>query len=304
MGGEVAGMPGQELFRSVGWHVPIAVGVGAFTLVIARIADRWMRRMQLGRRAAARMARFAGFAPLAVGWAMAAVLVVAALDRTLLVSHLSLPDTVVGTALVIAELAIAAMLALGLFARVAAGGLIVLVVWSFAQFGVPAVENVFFLGVGFFLFVWGRGRFALGAVFSRIVFAMDTAHMKPVALSVLRIMTGAALLWAGIGVFLHPDVRLAALAAGTDPLVVIRDFWPSLDAGLLVFVCAAGELTAAFLLLFGWLLRPAALCLAVLFAVAALFPSAGGFVGHLPYMVVFLGFVLLGKSAERAERLM
>lgn len=293
-------------FRSFGWHVPAASVAGLLVLVAARLVDGRLRRLQFGRAAAVSLARTAPFVPLAVGGATAVVLTVSALGRTLLAPHLPVPDTASGTALVIAQLAIAAALVLGLFTRVAAGGLIVLAVWSFALHGVPAIENLFFLGVGFFLFVWGRGRFALGAVFSRIVFAMDTAHMKPVALSVLRIVTGLALLWAGIDKLWHPELHLALIAshAAWNPLVIIRaTLWPGLGEHLYLFIVAAIELTIALLVLAGWLLRPLAAFLAVLFCLSAIFLPVSDLIGHLPYIAVFAGFALIGKSVERSDRL-
>lgn len=304
VGGEVGETP--AFFRSFGWHIPIAFVAVVCTLVAARLIDGRLRRLQFGRSAASSLARAAPFVPLAIGIATAVVLVVAALSRTLLAPHLPLPDTESGTALVIAQLAIAAALVLGLFARAAAGGLIVLVVWSFALHGLPAVENLFYLGVGFFLFVWGRGRLALGAVFSRIVFAMDTAHMKPVALSVLRIVTGLALLWAGIDKLWHPELHLALIAghAAWNPLVILRaTVLPALSENLYLFMIAAVEITIALLVLAGWLLRPLAAFLAVLFCVSAIFLPLFDLLGHLPYIAVFLGFVLVGKSVERSDRL-
>ncbi|TAK05595.1 DoxX family membrane protein [Patescibacteria group bacterium] len=304
VGGAVGETP--AFFRSFGWHIPIAIVAALLVLVAARIVDGWLRRLQFGRGASVSLARTAPFVPLAVGLATAVVLAVSALGRTLLAPHLALPDTSSGTALVIAQLVIAALLVLGLFARVAAGGLIVLVVWSFALHGVPAVENLFFLGVGFFLFVWGRGRLALGAVFSRIVFAMDTAHMKPVALSVLRIVTGLALLWGGIDKLWHPELHLALIAAHAawNPLVILRStIWPALSENLYLFMIAAVEIVIACLLLTGWLLRPLAAFLALLFCVSAIFLPVSDLTGHLPYIAVFLGFVLIGKSVERSDRL-
>ncbi len=293
-------------FRSFGWHIPIAVAAAACVLVAARFFDAWLRRLQFGRSAVQSLTRVAQFLPLLIGIAVAAVLVASALSRTLLAPHLPLPDTGSGTALVIVQLVIAAALILGLFARLAAGGLIVLVVWSFALHGLPAVENIFYIGIGLFLFVWGRGRLALGAVFSRIVFAMDTAHMKPVALSVLRIVTGLALLWSGIDALWHPEFHLALLAANAawNPLVVIRStIWPALSENLYVFLFAAAEITFACLMLTGWLLRPVAVVLAVAFCVSAIFLPGTELLGHLPYIAVFLGFVVIGKSVERADRL-
>ncbi|MEK7073592.1 MAG: hypothetical protein AAB974_04135 [Patescibacteria group bacterium] len=292
--------------NSFGWHIPIALVAAILTLVAARFIDGRLRRLQFGRGAASSLARTAPFVPLGIGIATAAVLVVAALSRTLLAPHLPLPDTESGTALVIVQLAVATALVLGLFARAAAGGLIVLVVWSFALHGIPAVENLFYLGVGFFLFVWGRGRLALGAVFSRIVFAMDTAHMKPVALSVLRIVTGLALLWGGIDKLWHPELYLAAIAAHAawNPLVVIRStVWPALSENLYLFMIATVEMTIACLLLTGWLLRPLAAVLVVMFIIPAIFLPFSDVIGLLPYIAVFLGFFLIGKSVERSDRL-
>lgn len=304
----VAGAVGETpgFFRGFGWHVPIAFAAAALALVVARLADAWVRRLQFGRGLAASLMRTAPYVPLCIGIAVAAVLTASALSRSLLAPHLALPDTGSGTALVVVQLAIAAALILGLFTRLAAGGLIVLAVWSFALHGVAAVENVFFLGVGFFLFVWGRGRFALGAVFSRIVFAMDTAHMRPVALSVLRVVTGVTLLWAGIDKLWHPELHLALIASHADwnPLVIIRaTVWPALSENLYLFVVAAIELTIALLVLAGWLLRPLAALLVILFCLSAIFLPISDLVGHMPYIAVFFGFFLVGKSVERSDRL-
>ncbi len=289
-----------------GWYIPIALLAVVLALVAARFIDGRLRRLQFGRGVATSLARTAPFVPLGIGLATAVVLVVSALNRTLLAPHLALPDTQSGTVLVIVQLAVAAALVLGLFARAAAGGLIVLVVWSFALHGVPAVENLFYLGVGFFLFVWGRGRLALGAVFSRIVFAMDTAHMKPVALSVLRIVTGLALLWGGIDMWWHPESSLSLIAAQAagNPLNMIRStLWPALSENLYLFLIATAEIIMACLLITGWLLRPLAVVLMVLFCVSAVFLPTAALLGRLPYIAVFLGFVLIGKSVERSDRL-
>lgn len=299
------GTGAPAFFREFGWHLPVAVLLGVLVLIAAKIIDAWLRRLQFGKTATLSLSRLAGFVPFTIGLATAVVLIASALDRALLAPHLILSDTPSGTALVIAQLAVAAALILGLFARMAAGGLIVLAVWSFAQFGLPAVENLIFIGIGLFLFVWGRGRLALGAVFSRIVFAMDTAHMKPVALSVLRIVTGIALVWGGIDKLWHPELHLAVIQGFADwnPLVLARAVWPSLGENLYVFLLAAAEITIGLLVLCGWLLRPVAALVILLFLFFSLFFPIADLIGHLPYLAVFLGFVLLGKSIERSDRL-
>ncbi len=147
---------------------------------------------------------------------------------------------------------------------------------------------------------------ALGAVFSRIVFAMDTAHMKPVALSVLRIVTGLALLWGGIDMWWHPESSLSLIAAQAagNPLNMIRStLWPALSENLYLFLIATAEIIMACLLITGWLLRPLAVVLMVLFCVSAVFLPTAALLGRLPYIAVFLGFVLIGKSVERSDRL-
>lgn len=298
-------------FRTFGLHAAVAAIGIVLALVVAKLLDRWLRAMQFGTGLSSTLARLAPWVPLPIAWATAALLVSVALNRALLAPHLVLPDTPSGTALVIAQLLTAAALALGLFTRLGAGALIVFAVWSFALFGLPAVENLMYLGVGFFLFVWGRGRLSLGAVFSRVVFAMDTAHMKPVALSVLRIVTGAALAWGAADKLIHPEFHLQLIAdhASWNPLWLIRaSVWPSLSEELYLFCAAAVEMGAALLLISGWLLRPVAGGLFLLFILSTIFLPGGelvrDLVGHLPYMGAMLAFLVLGKTVERSDRLL
>ncbi len=303
--------PAPATFASYGVHAAVAAVAIVLLLAVARLLDRWLRTMQFGSGAAAAMGRSAPWAPLVVGWSVAVVLVSVALDRALLAPHLTLPDTPSATALVVAQLLTAAAFLLGLFTRVGAGALIVFAVWSFAQFGLPAVENLLYLGIGFFLFVWGRGRLSLGAVFSRVVFAMDTAHMKPVALSVLRIVVGAALVWGAADKIIHPELHLQLLAdhPSWNPLSLIRaTVWPSLGEELYLFCAAMVEVAAGLLLMSGWLLRPVAAGLLALFVISPLFlfgrERTVDIIGHLPFMAAMLTFVLLGKTVERSDRLL
>lgn len=300
---ERTGAP-SAFFRSFHWLQVVAVLVVVAALVGAQFLDKTLRTFRFAGGLTRLVARLSPWMPTVVGVATGATLIVAGLGRTIIAPHLLAPDTILGTVLVVVELLAGVALVLGFGTRVAAGAIIALVVWGVAHFGLRGVESVAYVGVAIFLLIWGRGRLSLGSIFSRIMFALDTAHMKPVALSVMRILCGVALVWGALDKVLHPEFHFVLLDIfENNPYSFAQLMLPSLSKEVYLLMMASVEMTLGLLLVTGWMLRATALVLAGTFVIFVAWFGTKDLVGHLPYIAAFLTFVVLGKTVERQERL-
>ncbi len=293
-----------EFFRSFHWLQVVAVFVIIAALVGARFLDKTLRTFRFAGGLTRLIARLSPWMPTLVGVATGITLILAGLDRTILAAHLVAPDTLLGTVLVVAELLAGVALVLGFGTRLAAVAAIGLVVWGVAHFGLRGVESVAYVGVACFLLVWGRGRLSLGSIFSRIMFALDTAHIKPVALSIMRILCGVALVWGALDKVIHPEFHMALLGLfENNPYAFAQLLLPSLSQEVYLLIMASVEMTLGLLLVTGWMLRATALLLAMTFVGFVTMFGWADLVGHLPYIAAFLTFAVLGKTVERHEQL-
>lgn len=289
-------------FRSWQWQFIPAFLACVITLVLFQRADHWLRSLQFGRLFTVTASRIRPWAPTIVGLITAGGVLSAAFQRTALAPDLVVPDTTLGTMIVLVEFGIAVALVLGFGVRIAAVALIGIAVWSFAFAGLLAVQNMVYIGLGIFLLLWGRGRLSLGAAFSQIMFSFDTAHMRPVALSVLRILTGVTLLWAGIDKLVHPELHMALLSAFSEnPYTFLHVLAPWVSRDTYLLSMATGEITLSLLLVTGWLLRCVALFLLATFVVFTIWFGWKDLIGHLPFIAAFLVFLSFGRTQERQE---
>lgn len=299
-----AGLPPSDVFGSFHWSYAVALLIVVLVLVAARSADQLLRTFRFGGVPSRLTARLKPWISTLIGLATAVSVTSAGLNRAVLQPHLTLPDTSIGTLIVAAELLVGLCLFVGFAVRPAAVVLIGLVFWAVAHTGLRGIDTLSMVGIGVFLLVWGRGRLSLAAVFSRIVFAMDTGHMRPVALTTMRVMLGIGLLWLALDHVLHPELFDAVLQRfPNNPLQLARVLIPSLSFPTYMLCTVAVEITLGLLLVTGWLARLAALATAIVLLLLPFWFGGVEAIGHAPIISAAIAVVLLGRTAEREEDL-
>lgn len=298
------GLPESQVFRSFHWSYLVATFIVLLILIAARSVDQLLRKFRFGGVPSRLTSRLKPWIPTLIGLTTAVSVASAGLDRVVLQRHLVLPDTLTGTAIAAAELLVGLCLFIGFAVRPAAVVLIGLVFWAVAHAGLRGLDTISMIGIGVFLLVWGRGRLSLAAVFSRIVFAMDTGHMRPVALTTMRVLLGIGLLWLALDHVLHPELLDAVLQHfPNNPLQLARLIIPSLGFPTYMLCTVTVEITLGVLLITGWLARLAALTTAIVLLLLPLWFGGVEVVGHAPLVSAAIAVVLLGRTAEREEDL-
>lgn len=286
------------------WQDAIRVGpnaifeLSAAALTVTALAtilitlDRHRRR-----RAAPTLRLPADFAPTAAGILVAVSLAAAALERTLFAPALLIPDGRLGMIAVVIELAAAALLALGLFARAAAAAMVVLFIAAAVWFRAAALQFLLIPGLGIFFLACGRGRLALGSVFNRIFFAMDSEHVRPVAIIILRIVFGVALIVYGLVKALRPDLYLAELETypAAHLFVYLKLLWPALASGVYGLAVAVFYVTAGILVLAGAFLRTVGVILLFTFLLLPLALRSPALPADLVYAAAAAIFIILDR---------
>ncbi len=239
----------------------------------------------------------ADFAPTVAGILVAVSLVAAALERTLFAPTLLIPDGKLGMIAVVIELAAATLLALGLFARAAAAAMIVLFIAAAVWFRAAALQFLLIPGLGIFFLACGRGRLALGSVFNRIFFAMDSEHVRPVAIIILRIVFGVALIIFGLTKALRPDLYLGELEAYPTAhlFTYLKLLWPALAPGYYALTVAVFYVTAGILVFTGAFLRAVGVILFFAFLLLPLALRSPALPADLAYAAAAAIFIILDR---------
>lgn len=283
-----------RLFRDPGWE---NVGAAAAALVFAIAIVYLGRRRKVGPPLVV-VSALSGWVPTLVGAVAAFVMLDAALGRTLFSPDLPVPDGILGTWAIAAEICAAILVAVGLFARVGALAMLALFAAAAAWNGAATVNSLVIPGMAFFLLVWGRGRLSLGSVFGRIFYAMDSGHARPVATTAMRILAGATLVALAVGKFLRPDLHFALLDASPDanPYVYVSRVLPFLTRDWYLFLFALIEGVAGIVLAAGAFVRPVASIVLLALLLSPFLYGSAEFVYHLPLEAVMIALIVLGRD--------
>jgi uncharacterized membrane protein YphA (DoxX/SURF4 family) len=234
--------------------------------------------------------RHAGLGPLALGLHVGIALVAAAALGMLFVPSLRVVPDDEGVVLLGWELVVGVAIALGAGTRAAAVGLAILGVIAMMPFSFESIlEQVHLLGAAIFLFVVGRGRMSVDALFGQRR-SLEHETAPTVALNVLRIAMGFGIVFNALTEKLLDPGLSAQLLAERPELNVVR----ALGVGDPQFVYLAGlvELVIGVVVRSGQLTRPVMAVGAVLFTITL--PVFGWLelLGHLPYYGMMLTLFL------------
>lgn len=228
----------------------------------------------------------------------------AALQRTIFAQNLPIPDGFFGSWIVVLELLIGLAFVAGFGTRFAAVGALCLSLLSFVWFGWNTLDYLNIVGIALFLLVWGRGRGSVGALFGKLFFALDSSHVRPLALRILHSTTGLTFCFLGFQKIVRPDMHLGVLALFPDqnPFVFYQSFLPFLTANWYLLISATVEVVGGILIASGTFLRPVSALLLIPFLLYPFFFGGSEIPGHLPIIGTLLLFVLLGRRTVSAER--
>jgi uncharacterized membrane protein YphA (DoxX/SURF4 family) len=282
-----------------------APGPAVFVLVMLGAVFLCFLASRHERRTALYLSRaLASWLPPIVGIATGISVLFAALERTLFAPNLHLPDGALGTWIVLLQIAITFAFVFGIGTRIAAALTMLLSVLSVWWFGWDAFEYLNILGIAFFLFVWGRGRWSLGALFQKLFFSFDSSALRSLAVFFLHLSLGLTFCILGFEKLLRPDLHFATLALFPDhnPLLWYQSFLPFLTPNWYLLVSAMVEMCAGILIMLGIFLRPVSAVLLVPFLLYPLFFGVGEIPGHLPIIGTLLVFLLVGRQQISSRR--
>jgi len=220
-------------------------------------------------------------------------LVVAGVQRQLFVPNLSMPWTFIGGAIGLTQIVIALSFAYGVLTRAAALVLACLFPVGAVIFGpVDMLEQLHILGIAFFTAILGRGAFSFDGIL-----ALPRPRFRtwvPSAVSVLRVLAGAGMVWAGFTEKLW-NVPLAVAFLERYPF----NFMPALGFTSFSnadFAVAAGiaEVTIGALIASGFLTRLVILAAWVPFNFTLPYLGWVELVGHLPIYGIMAVLLLWG----------
>lgn len=227
------------------------------------------------------------------------------LDRHILGLNLTAPTTTLGTTAVLVELIAGALLIVGLFTRIAALGVLFLAVMSFVWYPVAdALPQIVYFGIGFFILIWGRGRFALGSVVAPLFASLRADHLRHTAYLALRLSLGITFLILAADKIIRPDLHIALVDAYAGmPYDGLMNLFGSFPIDWYVFLMALIEAALALFIIFGALLRPTAALIALLMLLSSIILGAGELAGHLPIVGALLVLVVFGPGFKKEHAL-
>jgi uncharacterized membrane protein YphA (DoxX/SURF4 family) len=234
--------------------------------------------------------KHAGLGPLALGLHVGIALMAAAVVGLLFVPSLRVHLDAEGVALLVIEFVVGAMLALGAGTRAAAIGLALLGAIAMMPFSFESIlEQVHLLGAAIFLFVVGRGRISVDALFGQRR-SIEHEQAPTVALNVLRIAMGFGIALGALTEKLLDPGLSAQLLAERPELNIVR----GLGVGDPQFAYLAGliELVIGVVIMSGQLTRPVMAAGALLFTMTVPLFGWLELLGHLPYYGMMLTLFL------------
>lgn len=244
--------------------------------------------------------RLLSWMPLLFGVHTAVPLLVAGVQLQLFVPNLALPYNFFGGLVALTEIVIALTFLYGAATRIGAGLLALVWLVGAIWFGpVLLLEHALFLGVGFFMFVMGRGPGALDMTLHRLHRPIE--RLVPRAVPVLRVLTGIGI------VTLAFTEKLWNVPMGLEFLERYPlNFFPAIGfegVSNADFILIAGtvELTFGLLLISGAFVRLMTLILWVPFNLTLPFLGWRELVGHLPIYGIMALLLIWGEKREQAQ---
>lgn len=248
-------------------RMALAAGLALGVVLLAAVAERLWHEPAIFRR----LDGLVRWGPFFVGTHAGLPLVVAAVTGRLFAPHLYVEQNALGLGLLAFELAVGALLVVGLFTRAAAVGLVFLGPLAALPFGFEGiVEQVHFLGIALFLFLIGRGPLALDRL--RRPAGTPDARVPLWAVTMLRVLAGLSVAFTALTekvlnpalsaalLYLRPELNVArglgmddasfALAAGAAEFAI--GIWIASGQLTRVAIILAWFPFNATLLLFGW----------------------------------------------------
>ena len=279
--------------------VPVIV---AFVVALAAVGAAYLVQHRVREpKVFAALERHAGLGPLALGVHVGIALVAAALLGMLFVPSLRVVMDDGGYVLLGWELVVGIAIALGAGTRIAAVGLATLGVVAMMPFTFESIlEQVHLLGAAIFLYVVGRGRISVDALFGQRR-SLEHDAAPTVALNVLRIAMGFGIAFNALTEKLLDPALSAQLLAERPELNIAR----GLGIGDPQFVYLAGliELVIGAVIMSGQLTRPVMAVGALIFTITL--PVFGWLelLGHLPYYgMMFTLFLAPYPGSPRVKR--
>ncbi len=241
--------------------------------------------------------------PLVIGVHTAVTLLVSGIGLRLFVPNLALPETFIGAALGLLQIAAALSFIYGALTRLGAIAMATAWVGGALYFGpLRLVEHVLFLGIAFFMFAAGRGPLAFDMAMERL--HRPIARLVPTAVTALRITTGLSIVIVAFTEKLwNPDMGLAFLAEHH------LNFFPALGmSGIgdpeFLFIAGVVELTFGLLLMSGVFVRLVIIALWLPFNLTLPLLGWTELAGHLPiYGIMGLLLVWGETRPESGEEL-
>jgi len=279
--------------------VPVLV---AFVLAIAAVGLAYaiQRRFPEPRLLTA-LDRFARSAPAVLGLHIGIALIASAILGVLFSPNLRPDDDLLGRAILVIEATCGIALLLGLATRAGALLLALLGLIAMMPFTVESIlENVHILGIAVFVFIVGRGPFALDRL--RGVRPLTRNADAPAwALTVLRVSLGFGIAFTALTEKLL-DPGLAQALLDQKPFLNIGRPLGIGDPQF-AFIAGLAELAIGVVIMSGQLTRPAMAIGAILFTATVPLFGWTELIGHLPfYGIMFVLFMLPNASSWAARR--
>lgn len=241
-----------------------------------------------------------GWTPFLLATHTAVPLVVAGVRNHLFVPNLVMGLTV-GVFVGLAQVGVALLLFYGAFSRYAALALVAIWMAGVGMFGpVLLLEHFFFVGIGAFFWITGRGPVAIDRMFGRWAHAREDLLAQ--AIPVLRISVGISLAWLALSEKL---LNLPLALAFVEEFSFVN-FFPALGVPVsdATFMRMAGtvELTAGLLLIAGAFPRLVILMLWLPFNLTLTAFGWVELVGHLPIYAIMALILLWGAGGREEEK--
>ncbi len=284
------------------WVTLLALAVIAVAVGAAWLIDRFLARrrgtLPLARLGIGGLTKLYAWIPPVLAVHAAVPLLSSGVSLHLFAPNLELPRTLGGGLLAMAQILVALSFLYGVFTR---GGAILLALTGLAgmRYFHPllVLEHCGLLGIAVFLYLTGRGPFAVDALVGRL--GHPRLRLLPYAVPALRVLTGFSVVVLGFTEKLwNFDLARQFLTEHPFNFTAATPF-PLTDEQ---FILAAGlvEVTVGALLISGFVTRLVILVALVPFNLSVPFFGWGELVGHLPIYGALVVLLIWGTGQDLA----
>lgn len=274
-----------DLFLTVN---PLTVGAAVGVLVfgvIGYVSDKRYEKSKLYATIEGKIRPYRDYAAGVLAISTGFALLWAAGHNQLLATNYPLPEGIGGTVLRVVEAVVGGLLMVGLFTPAAAVGLLALYASAFLLFpAIEPIDYVNFVGIGFFLLFFARGRYSLDWFLGKPI--LTTPEQRKWAYLALRVLTGFTLMWLGILKLRRPDLHFSLMDkfSAFNPYVIMGWFGVHMSREVYVFCLFVTETAIGMFEMFGLYTRVLAVALVPVMMVSLVFLGPGELVGHLPIL--------------------